>query len=74
MKCPYCNEDMILGYIESRDGIFCEPKSHFVKALNRINKDAISLANRDDRLSSDSVYAYRCDNCKKVIIDYSRNK
>ena len=45
MKCPYCGEEMIRGYLmSSRDITF---------AVDNLTK------------------AYRCNSCKKILIDYA---
>lgn len=50
MKCPYCDKEMELGYIQCRDGV--------------------SLANGAAD-NSRTVYAHRCSECRKVIINYA---
>lgn len=70
MKCPYCNKEMELGYIQCRDGITWTPKKQLVASLSFWGRGGISLVNgaADD---SSAVYALKCSDCKKVIIDYS---
>lgn len=70
MKCPYCNKDMESGYIQCRDGVTWTPKKQPVAALSFFGKDSVSLANGAAE-NSRTVYAYKCGECKKVIIDYS---
>ena len=76
MKCPYCNNEMQLGYIQCRDGVYWTPKKQFIAALSSLAKGSTSLANgaADNSISdpSKTVYAFKCENCKKVIIDYNR--
>lgn len=69
MKCPYCNNEMELGYIQCRDGVVWTPKKQVVAALSFLGKDSVPLGNGASD-NSRSVYAYNCSECKKVIIDY----
>ena len=70
MKCPYCNKEMELGYIQCRDGVTWTPKKQLVAALSFLGKGSISLENGAAD-NSRTVYAYKCGTCKKVVIDYS---
>lgn len=70
MKCPYCGNEMELGYIQCRDGVTWTPKQQLVAALSFLGKGSVSLANGAAD-NSRTVYAYNCKDCKKVIIDYS---
>ena len=70
MKCPYCNNDMELGYIQCRDGVTWTPKKQFAAALSSLAKNSVSLENGAAD-NSRTVYAYKCAECRKVIIDYS---
>lgn len=72
MKCPYCNEEMQLGYIQCRDGVSWTPKKQLVPSLSFLGKNSFSLENGAAD-NSTAVYAYRCKACKKIIIDYSGN-
>ena len=73
IRCPYCNRELELGYIQCRDGVTWTPKKQFVAALSFMGKGSISLSNGATD-NAKTVYAYKCDECKKVIIDYSKNK
>ena len=68
MNCPYCNNEMELGYIQCRDGITWTPKKQLIAALSVFGKDSMPLNNSN---SHNTVYAYKCATCRKVIIDYS---
>ena len=65
MKCPCCDREMDLGYIQCRDGVTWTAKRCLVPALSRLSKGSVALS------GGTTVQAYRCDGCKKVIIDYS---
>ncbi|WP_455581976.1 PF20097 family protein [Dysosmobacter sp.] len=73
MKCPYCDNEMKLGYIQCRDGVQWTLKKQLVAALSVFGKECTSLANGAAD-NSNVVYAYKCDSCKKVIIDYSNRE
>ncbi len=73
MKCPYCDKEMTLGYIQCRDGVNWTLKKQIVAALSCFGKGCASLANGAASDSS-AVYAYKCDDCMKVIIDYDCNR
>ena len=70
MKCPYCDKEMELGYIQCRDGVTWTPKKQLVAALSSLGKGSVSLANITTG-NARTVYAYKCGECKKVVIDYS---
>lgn len=70
MKCPYCSKEMELGYIQCRDGVTWTPKRQLVAALSCFGKGSISLKNSAAE-NSKTIYAHKCSECKKVIIDYN---
>lgn len=72
MKCPYCNNEMELGYIQCRDGVTWTPKKQLVSALSFLGKGGVSLTNGATH-NSQTVYAHRCGECEKVVIDYSQD-
>ena len=45
MKCPYCNKEMELGYIQSRDGLNWSPKKLLIPVFAPLKKGSVSLAN-----------------------------
>ena len=72
MKCPYCDKEMKLGYIQCRDGVHWTLKKQPVAALSFLGKESTSLSNGAAD-NARTVYAYKCSSCKKVIIDYSNS-
>jgi hypothetical protein len=70
MKCPYCQKDMDAGYIQCRDGVAWTPKKYLVAAFSSFGKNSLSLSN-DISGDTNAVHAYKCGDCKKVIIDYA---
>ena len=67
MKCPYCNEEMVKGYIQCRDGVDWTEKKQVIAALSALGKGRTSLANGAAEDNS-AVYAYKCEKCKKVLM------
>ena len=72
MKCPYCGKEMEAGYIQCRDGVNWTPRKQLVAALSVFGRGSVPLANGAGE-SSRTVHASKCEACKKVIIDYSRD-
>ncbi len=71
MKCPYCEKEMELGYIQCRDGVAWRRKKCAVGALSTLTSE-LNLAVGGGAFSGAAVEAYRCADCKKIIIDYDR--
>lgn len=69
MKCPYCDKEMELGYIQCRDGITWTPKKQLISALSFLGKNSLPISNGAGD-NSKIVYAHKCKDCKKIIIDY----
>lgn len=62
MVCPYCNNEMEKGYIQSRDGLGWSPKKRMIAALSgTLSEQELGRA----------AVAYRCKACEKLIIDYA---
>ena len=70
MNCPYCNQEMSIGYIQCRDGVNWTSKKQLIASLSFFGKDSLSLANGASD-NNTAVYAYKCAHCQKIIIDYS---
>ena len=70
MNCPYCQEEMTLGYIQCRDGLHWTPHRQPVAALSCFGRGSVPLSNGAAD-NSRTVHAYRCAACQKVIIDCS---
>ncbi|MBP1756974.1 MAG: hypothetical protein H6Q59_3372 [Firmicutes bacterium] len=71
MKCPYCNDEMEKGLIQSNHEIAWLPGEK-KKALTRADfyQGAVVLSELSF-LKSSAVTAYICKKCEKVIIDFS---
>lgn len=69
MNCPYCNKEMEKGYIDQTDFRF---PLEWYPANRETVFSVIVSKKRNVRLTYDGhVKAYRCENCKKIIIDES---
>ena len=65
MTCPYCNNEMELGYVDQTDFRF---PLEWYPANGAIG--FFKTKKRNVRLTYNGcVKAYRCENCKKIIID-----
>ena len=69
MKCPYCNNEMKAGVIESPHEISWLPKRSKIFGAARFHKGSVVLAELDF-LRGSYVRAFNCEACRKVIIDY----
>lgn len=65
MNCPYCNKKMEKGYIQSKQGLGRNRKKRVVVVA--------SAWFADQPLEYENV-AYRCEDCKKIIIDYEQQE
>lgn len=63
---------MQLGYIQCRDGVTWTPKKQILASLSWLGKGGMAIENGAAENSS-AVYAYKCEDCKKIIIDYSND-
>ena len=71
MKCKVCGEEMKLGYIQCRDGVFWRTKLQRIAAVPSEGKNSIKLSGQTNGPFSGSfVEAYNCEKCRTVIIDY----
>ena len=62
MKCPKCGRQMELGYFYGQRALWSKNEAKFT----------IVRGKNDIRISASGSPAYRCENCKKIIvtIDY----
>ena len=67
MKCPYCGDEMIRGYLmSSLDITFAVDNP--IKAFRIKKSDALELSTGSEGIPH--CEAYRCSSCKKILIDY----
>ena len=68
MQCPYCNGEMKKGYIDQTDFRFPLKWSPADQ-----ERGVFMIKNREIKLTSSLkcgyVIAYRCEQCRKMIID-----
>ncbi len=65
MECPYCRNEMEMGYIQSRDGLGWSTKKRLVAALS---------GTLSEQSLGKSTIAYRCKDCRKIVIDFTGNE
>ena len=62
MKCPYCGEEMIRGYLMSS-------VDNLTKVFRIKKSDDLELSKGSEGIPH--CEAYRCNSCKKILIDYA---
>lgn len=70
MKCPYCNNEMEKGYVQSSKEVYYTTKpTKFVLLTfpKPVNKD-ISLS--EGIFAPVTIEAWNCTFCKRILIDY----
>lgn len=69
MKCPCCGKDMEKGFVQSTRRLFFNIKEfkHFWEDIDQ--KDSILLSSNN--WTNPTAIAYNCQDCKKVVIDYT---
>ena len=71
--CPYCGKEMEFGYIQCRDGVTWTRKLVRVAALAALSRSAVRLSYALGPFDGSAVEAYRCADCKKVVIEYDED-
>lgn len=72
--CPYCGKEMALGYIQSGRGIAWRNKIVHIAAFSALSRSAVRLSSESlGPFSGNAVEAFRCADCKKVVIDYGED-
>ena len=66
MKCPYCGEEMQLGCIQCRDGVYWSEKERVIAALNIGGGKSIKLNEKSigGPFGGASAEAWLCEKCK----------
>lgn len=67
MKCPYCQNEMENGFIQSGRNILWVQKKHII-STNAKNENDIIIANNP--LGGAVIKGFCCRKCKKIIIEY----
>lgn len=74
MQCPYCKKDMIKGHIQTRGEVIKwlpeNKNSQFLATRWEVRKNEVKLG-KYSYFTGGDVEAYRCEECKKIIINYS---
>jgi len=67
MKCPICNNEMELGFLQGMKRIAWVKKQHKVSLLPRQGEVLL-----ESNVFKDFVFtSWICKDCKKIIVDYS---
>lgn len=69
--CPYCGREMVLGYLQSRDGLAWNEKPAAIAALAYNKRSALHLAPPVGFYSNGETEAYRCSDCRILLISYT---
>ena len=67
MKCPYCDNEMIKGYLNCGAAIWSERK-HKISLLPD-GKEKYALKLNTPLVSPNHVESFICPECKNIIID-----
>lgn len=72
-KCPYCGEEMVLGYIRSRDLALSGRRipAESPQSLGWPPGQWVSLAPGTGLSGNPGAAGYNCTKCKKIILDYT---
>lgn len=74
MICPFCGAEMELGYIQCRDGVTWTPRVAPFAAFSWLCRGAVRLAGTENSIFAGvPVEAYRCADCKKIVISYGKD-
>ena len=71
MICPYCNAEMESGFLQGGHSIIWTPKPHKISLLPRQDGRDVVLAS--DPLTSAKAPSYKCDKCRKIIVEYDES-
>ena len=65
-KCPYCGEEMVLGYIRSRDGVVWAKDPSGISSIPWLaSRPMVSLAPGTGLSGNPGAAGYNCTKCKK---------
>lgn len=65
MKCPFCNTEMLHGYLHCRGAIWSEKENKYSILPTHKEKYALRLT----PLLTSHVESHCCPKCKKLIVD-----
>ena len=78
--CPYCGGEMLLGYMQNRDGICWSMKRKRIAVLPGLAKDELYLPDGHDSSADGgwaastggkTIEAYNCPKCRVILMSYS---
>lgn len=72
MKCPYCDIEMIHGYLNCEMTLWSDKKHKVSLIVDETERYALQLGK--SALSFHHVESDCCPNCKRIIIDSSSYK
>lgn len=72
--CPYCGGLLQKGYMQSPRPISWTPRKLKIFTHHAFCNDSTCVLSEGSLLKAPCVIAYKCDKCKKVIIDFENNK
>lgn len=67
MKCPYCDTEMLHGYLNCGTTIWSERKHKISLLPDKKEKYALHL--RQPLMSPNQIESHCCPKCKRIIID-----
>lgn len=67
MKCPYCDVEMLHGYLNCGLALWSERKH--VISLKPDRKERYALCLKNPLMSPNQVESYCCPKCLKIILD-----
>lgn len=69
-ECSTCGSEMKKGYIQSSNRLAWVPKVAKLSVEPSLSEGSVLLSNQN-RFTINYVVAFLCENCKKVLIDFS---
>ena len=73
MKCPFCDAEMLQGYLQCGIAIWSTQK-HKISLLPNKKKEKYALYLKQPIVSANYVESECCPNCKRIIIDSTNYK
>lgn len=72
-NCPFCNQPLSIGYIKTRGEViswsFNKKKKSIFSSRWTVEENDVKLGTFSFLKDGGRVKAYRCDKCKKILID-----
>lgn len=72
MNCPYCNEKIEKGFIQSAQELSWKNKKSFINKAS-LNPGSIMLS-EFSILKGSAIISYCCRRCEKITIDFENQK